>query len=833
MSLYAENIQFLKEKARGAYNAIVENHPVHPVNIEKTEERNNFILSNEYARCFLNSVYDQEREMKEMFKDVAEDADTIIVFGFGNGSAYEYIKNNLKHIKHIYFIEPTPQIFNKVLESYPFKSAVLEGKINVTIRINIQDSQIEDHVLDIIRTRIKVNIVYHLSYCSLFQRQYEIIKKSMLSWLRNIKINMATSAAGQYTWLINTFENLNREFIPVEKLKEKIKNKTAIIVSAGPSLEKNIELLKKVKDHGLIIAVGSAIKILENRGIVPHFRCAIDGFPEEEKIFDGIDSSSTALLYGTSLYKNILPEYYGDKFEFVLDADFLARYIHKKAKRDILLVQSGFSIASITLNLLTQLEVKTIVFMGQDLCYTNNELYAKGSWKEEKVDVNDQKYIKTKDVFGNDVYTIRQFLGMKQAIEGIIRENPNIEYINATQGGLSIEGTINKNFCEVLDELDELVNIKKSIEDIKREYSLKDMKEYQEKLSHVMRDMEKNSKNIVQLCEYKLKKIKRIERYKKGEKKLKKLYAELNELDDFSKELANNELFNQVVAIALSDRINAIEKSGCLNGNEMLTKFNEKQKSIYRKTLEYKTYSEIIAILSKRFLRQKKIKENFVEKALFIVPAHEGVKEEQYIKKIGNIPLMGHTIREAKKISGIDKVVVATDSDKIANVAQTLGAQVPFILSKNNLSMIDQIKGTLEHLKKEGLNYEDVVLLHPEWPLRTYDEMIESIALYLENDCDTVVSTIKMNEAHCLYKKVNEEGFLIDDQETELMDMKELYQVNEAICITKVKNILENKSLYGKKIKPYMLEEKQSMRVNTELKFKLVDMLLNKEKDDQ
>ena len=76
----------------------------------------------------------------------------------------------------------------------------------------------------------------------------------------------------------------------------------------------------------------------------------------------------------------------------ILDLDYLTKYIYNKSNIEFETLRSGFSIANTALDTLIKLGFKNIIFLGQDMCYTKDKLYADGSWLEEdKIDINDGK----------------------------------------------------------------------------------------------------------------------------------------------------------------------------------------------------------------------------------------------------------------------------------------------------------------------------------------------------------------------------------------------------------------------------------------------------------
>ena len=134
-----------------------------------------------------------------------------------------------------------------------------------------------------------------------------------------------------------------------------------------------------------------------------------------------------------------------------------------------------------------------------------------------------------------------------------------------------------------------------------------------------------------------------------------------------------------------------------------------------------------------------------------LIPARGGSKgiPKKNIKMIGGKPLLAHSIEFAKSISEIDRVIVSTDSQEIADIALEYGAEVPFLrpaeLANDLTPMYDTVKHFIEFLRGQGFNYEYLALLQPTSPFRRRSDLILAINKILsESDIDSVVSLDKL-----------------------------------------------------------------------------------------
>jgi CMP-N-acetylneuraminic acid synthetase len=138
-------------------------------------------------------------------------------------------------------------------------------------------------------------------------------------------------------------------------------------------------------------------------------------------------------------------------------------------------------------------------------------------------------------------------------------------------------------------------------------------------------------------------------------------------------------------------------------------------------------------------------KMNINLKGCAIIPARGGSKDipKKNIKPLRGKPLITYTIDYAKKSRCINKVVVSTEDEEIAEISRKYGAEVmerPENLAKGESPTIDVIFHVLKILKMKNYNPDIVVLLQPTSPLRSAKDIDNAIKLFLDSDCESVVS---------------------------------------------------------------------------------------------
>ena len=153
-------------------------------------------------------------------------------------------------------------------------------------------------------------------------------------------------------------------------------------------------------------------------------------------------------------------------------------------------------------------------------------------------------------------------------------------------------------------------------------------------------------------------------------------------------------------------------------------------------------------------------------KILAIIPARANSKgiPSKNIQKLGELPLIAHTIRSAKNSTKVNRIIVSTDNKKIAKIAMEYGADVPFLrpkkFSRNSSSTLDVVQHTIQYLQKvENYTPDIITILLPTSPFRSSDLIDKSIKLLKKTNATSVVSVFKSKE-HAFKAFLPNRGFL-------------------------------------------------------------------------
>ena len=226
------------------------------------------------------------------------------------------------------------------------------------------------------------------------------------------------------------------------------------------------------------------------------------------------------------------------------------------------------------------------------------------------------------------------------------------------------------------------------------------------------------------------------------------------------------------------------------------------------------------------------------KKLLGFITARGGSKRlpNKNTLELAGKPLIAWTIEAALGSKYIDRVVVSTDDEKIANISRKYGADVPFMrpaeLSTDMATSIDVIEHGINTLDKSGDKYDYVVLLQPTSPLRTSKHIDEAVNSFQKKNANSVISVTECTHSPLWANEIPEtdsmKGFLRDDvKNIRSQDLPIYYQLNGAIYISKISSLLNERSFFQEHdVYAYKMERLNSIDIDSKIDFDLATLLI-------
>lgn len=443
--MWQKNLDVLKNQYPNIYELV-----------SASEDEGRFEFDNEgtsipnikYEGKHFNSRYNPKLEARRWVDtlEIDESYDGLFVYGLGLGYHLSELKAKYNN-KKIIIVEPHIEIFKYCMtcqditpyledEFIVFLVALEAFQVRNLLEYYIEESKIE-------RVYFTELPFYKKHFSEYISEVYDQISRT----LELFRANIYTEIFSSRRWLYNFFSNIKYfETTPnIISLDGAFKGSPVIIVAAGPSLNKNIHLLRKVYNKALIIAVGTAALILDRQGIKPHIIMGADGNIHESEIFRNIRSQEPLFIYSNMIHYKSLEYYKGKKMWVHLQSDELeTQFLNSKEIR-VPSITSGGSIAHNALAFARWLEAGHIMLLGQDLAFSNEKMYADGGNNDNVT--TSASYVDTEDIYGHPIKTNRVFLTYRNWFEDFIslvyKEH---KVVNCTEGGIAIAGIENMPF---------------------------------------------------------------------------------------------------------------------------------------------------------------------------------------------------------------------------------------------------------------------------------------------------------------------------------------------------------------------------------------------------
>ena len=183
------------------------------------------------------------------------------------------------------------------------------------------------------------------------------------------------------------------------------------------------------------------------------------------------------------------------------------------------------------------------------------------------------------------------------------------------------------------------------------------------------------------------------------------------------------------------------------------------------------------------------------------------------------------------------RIIVSTDDSEIAAVARNHGAEVPFLrpaeLAGDKVPTLPVLQHAVRFIEaQDGIKLDWVLLLQPTAPLRALEDIEGSLTAALQNECDSVISVVQVFAEHpILMKRIEDNRLLsycIEEKEgTRRQDYQPpAFMRNGAIYLSRRDVLMEQESIWGKIVRPYVMPPERSVSIDSELELKLVELIM-------
>ena len=410
----------------------------------------------------LNSSMSPERASAIWAKQFAtietNEHSVFIIFGMSDGISIKKLMECQSECA-FWIYEPSIEIFNEAIDRDIWLDIIKNKHVRLYVK-NLNDELFYQHLQDIIDyTNFNlVNLAVLPNYDRIFSDDYQKFRGTIDDVMKLVVYTRNTQL-DRIDEITNNMYKLSDDIIHQYSVRQLFgcvkllgwEDVPAILVAAGPSLDENIECLRKFCGHAFILAVDTALNTLLGNNIVPDLTISVDSRKPmrlfKHPIFDNIPIVLSQQSNEKILNRNQSMHFYEIDEESYLNKIFIA----ETGKAGVQLPTGG-SVANNALSLLVLMGFQTIILVGQDLAYPNLQEYTKSAYEgeENQIQLEKDDYILVKDVNGHTVYTKANMNIYRKWMEYYIAGYKEIEVINTSSQGAYISGTQKMNLKECL-----------------------------------------------------------------------------------------------------------------------------------------------------------------------------------------------------------------------------------------------------------------------------------------------------------------------------------------------------------------------------------------------
>lgn len=450
MNFFEQNLKYITGKKTFLLGCLTEEDETEVVHTESLSGESVVQIKRDGYTYSLNSMYNTEDGVERWMKQFEEvhPLAIFVIMGLANGRYLEVLHDRYPQ-NMIILYEPSVNVLKAWLEQkdnreyleseYIYIAAGERGKTLLQRYYNIHISY---------KDRNLVSWYVLPGYLFMWTETIQTLRSEFNDMIEQIVSSKNTVLFFGKERVRSILHNINdmRDQYSLGDLysvlsREDIRNRPAIIVAAGPSLDKNIDELGNAKGKAFIIAVDTAIKSLEKHGIIPDIVVSVDS-KKPLGLFEAKMMEYVPLVLETASNSR-LTELHGGRRFYSGTSEVYSRSLLQKLDKKIEYMLTGGSVANSAFSIATKVGFSTIMLVGQDLAYPDNRQHTAGAYDDAGQDKlsDKKKYFEVEDIYGNMVLTEGNMDMYRRWLEKEIRAQSQITVIDATEGGAKINGT--------------------------------------------------------------------------------------------------------------------------------------------------------------------------------------------------------------------------------------------------------------------------------------------------------------------------------------------------------------------------------------------------------
>ncbi len=570
MTIYEKNVECIHRMREYMYSFIdklplkAEKNKTDNISAMNTLDGNRTILVEVGGKSYrLNSSYNPVNEATKWAErfNLKNLEIVITMFGFGNGIIPRELLKRMNNGEILIIFEPSKEIFIHTMENYDLTDIIEDPRVYISVE-EFNESEFPRALWKFVYwTNVYSQIhCVHPLYNEMFPEAFEEYYKVIADSNDRTIINRNTESAIGKKETINAIQNLKylKDSITTDDLKGVFsKNVPAIIVSAGPSLDKNVQELKNAKGKAVIIAVDTAVKHLLARDIIPDFTFTLDPNKWTGHYADD-RSSQIPMICRIETNTEIFDKHSGRKIYFQAHKFF--NKIYELFGKELSELLTGGSVSTAAFAACASMGFDKIILVGQDLAYADGGTTHAGKTISYTNSQQEIKYIE--DIYGNQIQSRNDWYLFLDWFVDTIAHWKGLA-IDATEGGAKIKGTAIMTLKEAIDKYCiEEIKVNEVIESVPPTFDNKQLNEIQRFVNKNIEDLElikKEAVSAINNCDRLIMEYKKIDGESYTSKSCNK---ELTKINNKIEQCPVNELIDTFIADVAIVELEDIYKMG-------------------------------------------------------------------------------------------------------------------------------------------------------------------------------------------------------------------------------------------------------------------------------
>lgn len=459
-NFFDANMALLKDHHPSIWQMMTDTTPeaVGSICLAQNGSLNLTVTNREGSKISLHKEINPESEADDLLANIpADHTGFIAMLGMGLGYAPLGILEKRPLLQHLAVFELEPGIFLQALKHIDLSKLLSSKKLILGIGREISVSEVLSPAFRTLQLEGS-SVFHHFPSFDFNPEGYQALKEQLFTHLNSLNVGGTTTRVLGRAFFNNRFKHITtiHHHLLLEQLSGVFAGVPAILVAGGPSLDKNIHLLKQAQDKAVILAVDTVLPALLENGVIPHFLTSID--PNNltyEKFADVIPKvKDTSLICSSWVNPKTPHNFPAQQIFWTFTGKPMEAWLNSLIGGK-LFTGGASTVAHLNLIATDILGCDPIIFVGQDLAYPQTASHARGtvlqgSAPTDTLQTNNTEGHVVKGIDGTTLRTNRSFLSMKEFFESAIAGS-NKKYINATEGGAHIEGTTPLSLQETLD----------------------------------------------------------------------------------------------------------------------------------------------------------------------------------------------------------------------------------------------------------------------------------------------------------------------------------------------------------------------------------------------